>query len=135
MTCQLVCIPPDKVSVLWPVISPLIEKAIVRGNLSRFEPIAKDVLEGGSLLWVASEVDGGIRAAAVTRMIETELHKYCLIVACGGTDRGRWLHLLQPIERWAKSEGCFAMRIMGRKGWGSVLRDYRVTRVVLDRVL
>ena len=37
-----------------------------------------------------------------------------------------WLHLLDGIEAFARAEGCDAMRIIGRKGWARVLKDYRV---------
>jgi hypothetical protein len=100
--------------------------------------------------------DHEIVAAAVTKLQQAGRRKLCIIVACGGSSHeehqgvdarlgglcrerpggmARWLHLLAPIEDWAKSEGCDAMRIMGRRGWGRVLPTYRLTRVVLEKEL
>ncbi len=100
--------------------------------------------------------DHEIVAAAVTELQQTERCKFCIVVACGGSSheehqgvdarlRGlcrerpggmaRWLHLLTPIENWARAEGCDAMRIMGRRGWSRVLPAYRLTRVVLEKEL
>jgi hypothetical protein len=61
--------------------------------------------------------------------------KVCVIIACGGIDMPRWLPLIEGIEKYARAEGCAAVRIVGRKGWARVLPDYRVHRVVLERKL
>jgi hypothetical protein len=98
-----------------------------------------------------------IHAAAVTELHQTEhqgvhgtarrdgrerpdaLHerwrKVCVIVACGGSDMPRWLHLIEKIEDFARAEGCAATRIIGRKGWARVLAQYRTTRIVLEKEL
>jgi hypothetical protein len=41
--------------------------------------------------------------------------------------------LLEGLESHAKAEGCAAMRVYGRRGWGKLLKDYRVTRVLLEK--
>jgi hypothetical protein len=153
--CQLVCIPPDCVHLVWPRVAGLIEAAMRRGDLSSFAAVAAAVSAGRAQLWVAWESeDAEIVAAAVTELHQTEWRKVCCIVACGAAsheehqgvharlrglcrrrpgDMARWLDLLAPIEDWASAEGCDAMRIMGRKGWARVLPDYRVKRVVLEK--
>ena len=131
-TCELVCVPPDCVHLVWPRVAGLIEVAMRRGDLSSFAAVAAAVSAGRAQLWVACK-NAEIAAAAVTELHRTEWRKVCCIVACGGRERERWLALLGPIEDFARAEGCDAMRIMGRKGWARVLPDYKVKRVVLEK--
>jgi hypothetical protein len=103
-----------------------------RGGIAAFAPVEQAVLSGRALLWLAT--DGAtIHAAAVTELAASEWRKVCVIVACGGHDRARWLHLIGGIEEFARAEGCAAVRILGRKGWARVLPEYRMHRIVLER--
>ena len=156
--CALVYIPLEHVHLVWPCVAGLIEAAMRRGDLSSFASVATAVMAGRAQLWVAvarhqgveerpssramdgrtrpdADRDHEIVAAAVTELQQTERRKFCIIVACGGDQMTRWLDLLAPIEDWARSEGCDAMRIMGRRGWSRVLPAYRLTRVVLEKEL
>lgn len=143
--CQLLCVPPDKVALIWPRVSDLILAAMKRGDLSSFEPVESSVLTGHALLWLAvthedgrERADGArvqVHAAAVTELHQTEWRKVCVIVACGGTEMGRWLDLIGPIEEFARAEQCSAVRIMGRMGWTRVLPTYRPKRIVLEKEL
>ena len=108
-TCEAMCIPPDKVALVWPHVRGLIYAAIERGGLSSFRPIEDRVLSGDALLWLAVAREGTAReaaaredgcdnpdprerpeeegarvqAAAVTELHRTEWRKVCVIVACG----------------------------------------------------
>ena len=103
------CIPPDKVALVWPHVRGLIYAAIERGGLSSFRPIEERVLSGDALLWLAVACEGTprdtaahedgcdnpdpherpdedgtcVQAAAVTELQRTEWRKVCVIVACG----------------------------------------------------
>ena len=160
--CQLLCVPPDKVALIWPRVSGLILAAMKRGDLSSFEPVESSVLSGHALLWLAVTHEDGrehaddargeqpgdgtprvrrdgdgvqVHAAAVTELHQTEWRKVCVIVACGGKEMGRWLDLIGPIEEFARAEQCSAVRIMGRMGWTRVLPTYRPKRIVLEKEL
>ena len=156
MTAQLVCIPPDKVTQVWPHVRGLILAAMKRGDLSSFRPVEAGVLRGDALLWLAMareehqgvdprrrgpcrERPGGhgeqVAAAAVTVLQQTEWRKVCVIVACAGAEMYRWLRLLDGIETYAGAEGCSAIRLMGRKGWARVLPSYRTKRIILKKDL
>jgi hypothetical protein len=155
---ELVYIPVKQVSQVWPLVAGLIEAAMRRGDLSSFASVATAVMAGCAQLWVAvarrqgnekrpssravdertrpgADRDHEIIAAAVTKLQQVGRRKLCIIVACGGDEITRWLDLLALIEDWAKSEGCDAMRIMGRRGWSRVLPAYRLTRIVLEKEL
>jgi hypothetical protein len=136
---EIACVDPEIVGKVWPLVAPLIHAAMKRGGIGAFAPVEESVLAGRALVWLATE-DAKIHAAAVTQLAQTEWRKVCEIVACGGNNRARWLHLIERIENFARAEGCAATRIIGRKGWARVLgrgrtRPYRITRIVLEKEL
>jgi hypothetical protein len=96
--------------------------------------LAKALVERRMLLWLAwdgTEIVG----ACVTELSKTTRGLVCIIVAMGGNDRKRWLHFTKQLEDFARAEQCVAMRLYGRKGWKRVLRDYRETRIILEKEL
>jgi hypothetical protein len=135
MSVSLICIEPGFYTrQIWPVVRDLIRKAIERTNLSDFEAVERDVLQGRSLLWLA--LDGErIHAAATTELTIAQGRKACVVVACSGKGRGNWLHLLDRIEDYARAEGCSCMRIIGRKGWQRALNGYGVRWAILEKGL
>jgi hypothetical protein len=131
---KIVCVPPEHARAAWPHVCELISNAMRRGGLGAYGTVAESVLEGRALLWLAW--DGNmVHAAAVTTLAATEWRKVCEIVACGGHGMRHWLHLIWHIEQFARKEGCSATRILGRKGWARMLREYRTKRVVLEKEL
>ena len=130
--CRLVCIDPAVVRLFWPHAHDLIARAIMRGGISRFADVERDVLSGAALLWLAWDGQA-IAAAAVTQLAATDLGKVCIIVACAGQQMRRWLPLIATVEDYARAEGCELVRIFGRKGWVRVLSRYRISRVILER--
>jgi hypothetical protein len=132
--CRLVAIPPGDANEVWPHAAALVKAAMEKGRLSNYADVEHAVRSGAALLWLAWEGES-IKAAAVTEVCEANGEKFCTIVACGGHDRGEWLHLLDGLESHAKAEGCAGMRVYGRRGWGKLLPDYRVTRVLLEKTL
>jgi hypothetical protein len=91
--CHLVCVPPDKVALVWPPVRSLIFAAMKRGELSSFRPVEDSVLRGDALLWLALSCEDGdgvrIDAAAVTELHRTEWRKVCVVVAGGAPSRVR----------------------------------------------
>lgn len=130
---DLVCVDPARINEVWPHASGLIKAAIDRTGLSNFADIERDVLSGAQLLWLAW--GGTIEAAATTKLVQIGQHKICILVACSGQQRERWLPLFEKIEKYAKDEGCACMRIYGRKGWKRALSGYRVNHVILEKAL
>lgn len=126
---DLLCVDPKDVHQIWPQTRDLIRAAIERTNLSDFADIENDVLKGDQLLWLA--ISNHVEAAATTHLSRG----VCTLTACSGHQRERWLPLFARIEKYAKDEGCSAMRIYGRKGWERVLDGYRVQHVILEKDL
>lgn len=129
MSVDLICVDPKEVDQVWPYAGGMIRAAIERTNLSDFADIEKDVMSGDQLLWLA--VSDRIEAAATTQLSRN----VCTLTACSGHHRERWLPLFARIEKYAKDEGCRAMRIFGRRGWERVLSDYKVEHVILEKAL
>lgn len=132
MSVDLVCVDPSLVAKVWPHARELVKSAIERTDLCNFADIEKEVLSGLQLLWLAWN-GTAIEAAAVTQLVLIGGRKICIIVACGGRGRKRWLPLISGLEQFAKNEGCQSVRIIGRKGWQRVLENYRAKYVVLDK--
>ncbi|AWM04824.2 hypothetical protein [Bradyrhizobium amphicarpaeae] len=131
---QLVSVDPGYVREVWPLVAPLIERAIVTTGLSAFAAIEQDILVGASLLWVAWN-GAVIEAAAATSLQQTDAGKVCVITACAGTGMTRWLPLIGGIESYAQAEGCRYVRIFGRRGWARVLEGYEETHAIIDKRL
>jgi hypothetical protein len=47
----------------------------------------------------------------------------------------QWLPLIAGIEKYAKAEGCKALRIFGREGWLRALDGYQKRAIVIDKEL
>ncbi len=130
---ELVCVDPKRVHEIWPHVKDSIFAAFERVDIGRFDELESDVLRGDALLWVVWSQK--IEAAIVTQIILSQRSKVCMVSALTGADRKRWLHLEKQIGDYAKTEGCRAMRMIGRKGWKRVLKDYAEVGVVLERQL
>jgi hypothetical protein len=128
---DLVCVDPKNVHEIWPHARQLIKTAIEHTGLSEFQDIEYDILSGDQLLWLA--ISDHIEAAATTHLIKTSGKPVCILTACSGSQRERWLPLFAIIEKYAKDEGCKCVRIYGRKGWQRVLHGYRVEHVILEK--
>lgn len=126
---EAVCVDPRRVEGIWHIAKPMIDDAMKKTGLNTIEEVERDVLSGRSLLWLAW--DGKIRAAAVTEIAKD----VCTIVACAGGGMKSWLHLIKRLESYARDEGCGMVRILGRKGWVRVLKNYQAKHVILERRL
>lgn len=125
---------PADIALVWPHARNLIKEAVRRAPLIDFVTVESNVLAGRLVLWLAF-VGLTVAAAAITELVEQNGRKVCLLVACGGQGRERWLSSLAEIEAYAKVEGCSQMRIGGRKGWERVLKDYEARYVTLEKDL
>src|SRR6187551_448615 len=125
---QAICVDPQMVGRVWFRVRGLIAAALIRGNGdTTIEEIEKDLASGLMLLWLG--VDGiEIISACITQLTDG----VCTLVAYGGR---REDHLMQTIEDYARDEGCKKVRVLGRKGWARVLKDYSQPYIILEREL
>jgi hypothetical protein len=130
---DLICVDPARVDEIWPHVRDRLRAAINRTELSNFEDLEADVFAGMQLVWIAWN-GAEIMAVATTQLVKPH-DKVCVLTACSGYDRDRWLPLFARIEQYARDEGCTKMRIYGRKGWQRVLDGYRVEHIILEKAL
>jgi hypothetical protein len=128
-----ICIDPAHVEKMWPLVRHYIATAMENGG-GDFEKVQGDVLRGDKLLWIAADEEG-IWAGVVTGLHIENGQKFCVIWACGGREKDRWLPLISVIEKFAKDEGCASIRVYGRKGWGRALPDYNLISITLEKAL
>ena len=129
-----ICIDPQYVDRVWPLVAHHIRAAMRKGRISEFADVERGVRAGTLLLWVAAD-SRAIWAAAVTQLTRANGERFCTIVACGGRERARWLPLKSELEAFARAEGCRALRIYGRRGWARQFPDYKLTRILLEKEL
>lgn len=134
---NLVGIPSDALTDMWPIVEPMIQKACAGSN-GRFKPgdIAKAIAERDFQLWVALRAQGP-QAMAVTRIVKFPQVTVCEVLACVGEDREDWVDHLSTIEAWAVSQGAKQMHSIARTGWARVLKPhgYKQSHVLLEKTL
>lgn len=128
----MVCVDPAQIRAIWPHAAHLIRSAVLRTGLSDFQEIEDSILDGDALLWLAWN-GKQIEAAASTILQKANGNLSCVIVACGGNDMGRWVGLIEKIEKYAKDEGCISTRIVGRRGWLRALEGYRAEYAIMEK--
>jgi len=125
-----VCVDPERVKEFLPHFGHYIKSAVDRVGITDYERIVRDLLNGCALLWLACE-ENTVHAAAVTALVDD----VCEIVACGGRGLPAFLPLIGRLEQYARDEQCTSMRIIGRRGWLRVLKNYKQKAVILERPL
>ena len=128
---DVLCVPPDRAAEYWHAVNSLIRPALVN-SLTDFDMVARAVCNGEMLLWLTW--DGTrIYSATVTQLSVSNGKRFCTIVACGGSEMSRWIHLIDKIEQFATDEGCASIVIIGRPGWQKVMNNYKAKRVTLEK--
>lgn len=121
----------------WPVVSPWIEKALIRGGAAlSLDEVRERIDDRRMQLWVAwAEMKPSL--AVVTEIYETAAGLTCSITATGGSELSACLPDLAVIEGWARDQGCVRMALDGREGWVRVMksRGYAVATVQLEKTL
>ena len=127
------CVPPDRAAEYLDAVKGLVKPAL-ENSLTDFEMVARAVSNGEMLLWLTW--DGTrIYSATVTQLSVSNGKRFCTIVACGGFEMSRWIHLVDKIEQFARDEGCASIVIIGRLGWQKFMKKYKAKRVTLEKEL
>jgi len=132
---KLICVPPDLTPQLPAQVWDRVDRAVNRVRLSDAAGVHHDVLAGDALVWLVVDQDDKIVGAVVTQLQMCRGDRLCVILAYGADDHARAAPLLAELEAYARSEGCAAMRVYGRKGWTQRLPDYRITAIIMDKAL
>ncbi len=118
-----------------PHLLPLLRRMEQANDHVSAEDVFSQAERAEAQLW-GYAVDGEVKAMAATRIHTMAKGKLCSIWVCVGFDV---LDIMngahEEIEKWARSIGCYAIEIVGRKGWGRVLPGYVQTSVVYEKSL
>ncbi len=110
-------------------------KAIERTRIVTLEDVFQQAHAGQAQLWGYAR-NGQVEFAAATRVHEMAQGKLCSIwIGAGAGTHDVFREVNAEIERWARSIGCYALEIVGRKGWKRVLPGYEEEAVVLVKPL
>lgn len=132
-SAELCLVAPASVVGIWLRVEPLLRPAMERCGEMPLADLYGTLVSGRFRLWLA--VGEHIEAAAVTEIAETTAGRVLCIVAVGGRDRSRWVHMRAQLEQHGRQAGCVISRIYGRCGWARVMPDYRIARLVLEKEL
>jgi hypothetical protein len=91
---------------------------------------------GYAQLWLIQ--NGETTKGIVITQITVDAERVAEVPVVAGVDMETWLHLLDDLEHWARSENCVALvSTAARAGWVKVLKDrgWRKTAVLMERRL
>jgi hypothetical protein len=114
-------------------VKPLLAKGLENPEL--VHRLVDQAKTGATQLWC---VFNGfeIQAAVLTELVTIGSRKVCNIISVGGRNMGEWFHHVETIEAWARENGCVDMRHANcRTGWARKLKDYKTTRITLEKAL
>ncbi len=127
----------DEIGSLWELCSRFIDPAFDLTPQIDNEDALYLCMNGEAQLWAIWSTDlnnvdltrGRFLGAAVTEMnVHRNGYKLLTFLAMGGDKVMEWgRDFLDIVEAFAVGEGCHAVEMKGRKGWGHVFKDYPPT--------
>lgn len=123
---------PGDVDQIWPGVAKMIEEAYKFADEIMPFDILDQLRSAHRQLWIVWNGEK-VTAAVMTRIIQLRSCRAVQVTAAGGTELEEWKDLLSLIEDFARYEGCRKVIIEGRPGWERLYKDYRRTRVVIER--
>jgi hypothetical protein len=127
----------EDVKILWSILRPYFQAAIVRGDASiEADEIRNRVMSGTRLVWWVREEDR-ILATFSSGTRNGAEGIVAFIDFLGGEDVDQWLNdKLPEFEHLAREAGAVAVEVEeGRMGWVRKMPDYRAVRTVLRKEL
>ena len=125
------------VGYIWPLVEKYVKSGFEWGRGDEtYEDVVAQINAGDAQLWVLHH-NAEVRGAGVTRVVTMRTgRKICACIAYGGADLADCKYILKDVERFAKRNGCTAVRITGRRGW-AVLKEcgYKEPFMCLEKEL
>jgi hypothetical protein len=120
----------DQVHAVWWVFRPMIAAALTAATPAELEDgwdlptIRQRLAHGDMQMWTAGTPEDGVKAVAITEIIDTPEGRIAGVPIVAGDDLAAWIDYAETIETWAKLNGCDWLQGQGRKGWRRVLKRY-----------
>jgi hypothetical protein len=125
VTWQINIIAQKDLRAIWPVVAPLLAKALAySGGRYDLHTLFGQIDEGKELLWVIY-ADGPVRAAFTSR--ETMYPKRTLLTVdfLGGDGVNEWAGpITERLAAFANDRGLDGVEFYGRPGWGRVMKPF-----------
>lgn len=120
----------EQIIALWDRATPLIQRAIDVYNEHTLDEVFSSLITMKSQLWVAGFND--IETILITQIINRNSNKVCALELCAGrgVESAQFLKIIEP---WAKEAGCSSVELIGRVGWQRVLKDYKISKITLEK--
>ena len=122
------------IAPVWDEVGPVLSRAMERQSAYTLGDVRQLLESANAQLWVA-RTDGALLGVAVTKVFDFPQERVVEVSLAAGDEFERWGRFLKDIEEWAAAIGAKRVRIMGRKGWVRMLKDYKETRVILEKAL
>lgn len=111
-------VPQDSIGEVWPQFAPHFQAALARGAGEYWlEDVLRFLSDGSWQAWGAFSLDEGLLACAATEVVEYPRARILFLHMAGGREGGAVGAMWPLVREWGRSQGCRAMRFMGRKGW------------------
>lgn len=130
---HLICVDPDSLDRLWPMVASLIDRAYEATDALMPVDLLLKLRRGDQLLWIAT-TDDEVLAALTTELIWRRSGLVLLLKAVGGSEIELWKDHLPAIEDYAWSKGCVKVCGEGRGGWARKLTGYRPTTIAFEKL-
>ena len=126
---EAVLVPADGVEKVWVLAEGFVEAACKTTDKQTPSSVFDGLIEDKCQLWLVYDVEEGeVISSVITEICCWPSGTWsALITLCGGLQVNRWAPLIAKIEDWARSEGCHAVEVLGRKGWARIFRDMDYT--------
>lgn len=124
----------------WTRMARLMKKAARRAPDVHVGNILKDIHTRDAQLWALVDETDLVVGCIVTQIVEFKTGYVLFEIVLAATE-GTFLEhegirdVVAKLESVAKSMDCDAIRIVGRKGWGRILGDFKEVNRVYDKVL
>lgn len=126
----LIVLQADEIDHFWPLVSPFIEKAMIRtGVIKDYDPeyVLNNLRAGYMQCWIGHEGED-IKVVHIT-MIDDLPKRKVLKIPLVGAEEGsidNWIEHLQVFKEFARAHGCSVVRGGGRRGWERKLHPDKV---------
>jgi hypothetical protein len=127
-------VPFDRVETVWPVVQPMLQKAVDASQQDcGMEDIYFALLSRDMQLWTWVE-DGAITAIFVTAIHNYPNRRVCQIPYIAGKGVHQWYPVVeQALSEWAKSRGCSQLEGFCREGWLKILKNWRKAWITMRK--
>jgi hypothetical protein len=130
-------VPANMIELIWPKVEMLIERPILHSNGELCIHEIKKMLIASTMLLLTVQKDEDVLAAiAIERYTFPTGKRVLNITTAGGSELDLWMErILDTCESLAKEHDCEEVYIVGRHGWGRMLKKngYDVIHTTLSK--